>query len=41
MTMPENNKCWVCGRTADDINTIFHVEPPEDAELVKQANQIA
>jgi hypothetical protein len=40
MTMPESYRCWVCGRNSDEVNAVFHVEPPEDAELVKQASQI-
>jgi hypothetical protein len=41
MTMLESYACWICGRSAEEINAVFHVDPPEDAEFAKQASQIA
>jgi len=38
--MPETLECWVCGRTAEEISAVFHIESTEDAELAKQASQI-
>ena len=41
MSMQESNRCWICRRTSEEINAVFHVEPPEDAEFAKQASQVA
>jgi hypothetical protein len=38
--MPGPLECWVCGRTAEEISAVFHIESTEDAELAKQASQI-
>src|SRR5712692_238584 len=39
--MPDASRCWVCGRSAEEITTSLDAETPEEAEIKKQITQIA
>ena len=38
--MPDLLRCWLCGRTGEEVSAVFKVELPEDLELGKKAQQI-
>jgi len=38
--MPEASRCWVCGRSAEEIQSSLDAETPEEAEIKKQITQI-
>ncbi len=38
--MPEASRCWVCGRSAEEIQSSLDAETPEEAEIKKQIGQI-
>jgi hypothetical protein len=38
--MPEASRCWVCGRSAEEIQSSLDAETPEETEIKKQITQI-
>jgi hypothetical protein len=38
--MPEASRCWVCGRSAEEIQSSLDAETPEEADIKKQITQI-
>jgi hypothetical protein len=38
--MPELLRCWLCGRTGEELSAAFKVDSVEDIELAKKATQI-
>jgi hypothetical protein len=38
--MQDLSRCWLCGRTGEEVSAVFRVESTEDTELQKKASQI-